>query len=119
MSDTDSGLVVLAEQLQKKANAENVIVTLGSEGILMHAPDNGVYRTDRLPAFNNAPKDVVGAGDSFFTCASMALCIGVDIWQSAYLGSLAAACQVTRVGNVPLSAADLLAEIDAPTFGAG
>jgi rfaE bifunctional protein kinase chain/domain len=119
MSDTDSGLVVLAEQLQKKANAENVIVTLGSEGLLMHALDNGVYRTDRLPAFNNAPKDVVGAGDSFFTCASMALCIGVDIWQSAYLGSLAAACQVTRVGNVPLTVADLLAEIEAPTLGAG
>jgi hypothetical protein len=49
----------------------------------------------------------------------MALCIGVDIWQSAYVGSLAAACQVTRVGNVPLTVADLLAEIEAPTLGAG
>ena len=112
--DTDSGLVVLAEHLQKKASAENVIVTLGAEGILLHALEDGVYRTDRLPAFNTAPKDVAGAGDSFFTCASMALCMGVDIWQSAYLGSLAAACQVARVGNIPLTVADLVAEIEAP-----
>jgi rfaE bifunctional protein kinase chain/domain len=119
LRDTDSGLVVLAEQLQKKANADNVIVTLGSEGILLHVLDDGAYRTDRLPAFNNAPKDVAGAGDSFFTCAALALCTGVDIWRSAYLGSLAAACQVTRVGNIPLAVADLRAEIEAPTIGGG
>ncbi len=59
----------------------------------------------------------MGAGDSFFTCASMALCTGVDIWRSAYLGSLAAACQVGRLGNVPLSVGDLVAEIEAPALG--
>jgi len=111
--DTDSGLVVLAEHLQKRADAENVIVTLGAEGILLHALDDDVYRTDRLPAFNTAPKDVAGAGDSFFTCAAMAMCIGVDIWRSAYLGSLAAACQVSRVGNIPVTVSDLVAEIEA------
>jgi rfaE bifunctional protein kinase chain/domain len=114
LRDTEAGLVVLAEALRKRANASNVVVTLGSEGLLLHALDGGSYRTDRLPAFNTAPKDVAGAGDSFFTCASMALCIGVDIWQSAYLGSLAAACQVARVGNIPLTVADLGAEIEAP-----
>ncbi len=114
LRDTEAGLVVLAEALQQKAGAENVVVTLGAEGLLLHALDNGAYRTDRLPAFNTAPKDVAGAGDSFFTCASMALCAGVDIWRSAYLGSLAAACQVARVGNIPLSIADLMAEIEAP-----
>lgn len=117
LRDSDSGLVVVAEALQKKANAENVVVTLGAEGLLLHALDQGVYCTDRLPAFNTAPKDVVGAGDSFFTCASMALCAGVDIWQSAYLGSVAAACQVARLGNVPLTVTDLLAEIEAPIIG--
>jgi len=117
MQDPDSGLVVLAERLQQKSDAENVIVTLGAEGILLHALDGGTYRTDRLPAFNTAPKDVAGAGDSFFTCASMALCVGVDVWRSAYLGSLAAACQVSRVGNIPLTATDLVSEIQAPDAG--
>jgi len=73
-----------------------------------------VYRTDTLPAFNTAPRDVAGAGDSFFTCAAMALCSGVDIWQAAYLGSIAAALQVSRIGNTQLTARDLLQELANP-----
>jgi bifunctional ADP-heptose synthase (sugar kinase/adenylyltransferase) len=41
----------------------------------------------------------------------MALVVGANIWESAYLGSVAAACQVGRVGNTPLSAAEVLQEL--------
>jgi bifunctional ADP-heptose synthase (sugar kinase/adenylyltransferase) len=41
----------------------------------------------------------------------MALVAGANIWQSAYIGSIAAACQVGRVGNSPLSAAELIQEL--------
>ncbi|MBM3359106.1 MAG: adenylyltransferase/cytidyltransferase family protein [Betaproteobacteria bacterium] len=111
--DFSSGLVVLAESLHKKANARQIILTLGNEGLLVHAPDrNGDdFVTDRLPAFNTAPKDVAGAGDSLLTCASMTLAVGGNIWQSAYLGSVAAACQVGRVGNTPLTSRDLITEL--------
>lgn len=109
--DEEAGLIVTAERLQQAAQAENVVITLASEGLLIHAPLDGVYRTDRLPAFNTAPKDVAGAGDSFFICAALALRAGIDIWQAAYLGSLAAACQVSRIGNTPLTADELLGEI--------
>ncbi len=67
---------------------------------------------DRLPAFNTAPKDVAGAGDSFLCAASLALCAHLDMWKAAYLGALTAACQVSRVGNKPLTRDDLLAEIN-------
>jgi hypothetical protein len=40
--------------------------------------------------------------------------LGVDIWAAAYLGSLAAACQVSRVGNMPLTASELITEIEYP-----
>jgi len=115
MRDFGSGLVVLAEVLRKSARARNVVVTLGAEGILVHAGDAGPggWPTDRLPALNRAPMDPAGAGDSFLSCASMALVAGADIWQSAYLGSIAAACQVGRVGNTPLSPRDIASEIDA------
>jgi len=111
--DFRSGLVVLAEALRLKSNAEQIILTLGSEGLLIHAPDHKVdnFVTDRLPAFNTAPKDVAGAGDSLLTCASLALAVGANIWQSAYLGSVAAACQVSRVGNSPLSGQELVTEL--------
>jgi rfaE bifunctional protein kinase chain/domain len=111
--DYNSGLVVLAESLRRRAGAQQLFITLGSEGLLIHAPakSEGELLTDQLPAFNTAPKDVSGAGDSLLTCASMALAVGADIWQSAYLGSIAAACQVSRVGNSPLTVEEVVTEL--------
>jgi rfaE bifunctional protein kinase chain/domain len=111
--DTSSGLAPLAEMLQKKASAHHVFVTLGAEGLLIHSSDStkkGI-NTDQLPAFNTAPKDVAGGGDCLLTCAAMSLVAGANIWESAYLGSIAAACQVGRMGNLPLSAAEVLQEL--------
>lgn len=111
--DQNSGLVILAESLRKSARAEHIFITLGAEGLLIHSPDHGTgeFTTDQLPAFNSAPKDVSGAGDSLLTAASMALVAGATIWQSAYLGSVAAGCQVSRVGNTPLTASEILTEL--------
>jgi len=112
MRDFQSGLVVLAESLRQKAQAQHILVTLGVEGLLIHAGvEPAAYATDRLPAFNTSPKDISGAGDSLLICASLATAVGADIWQSAYLGSLAAACQVSRVGNTPLSIKELIQEL--------
>jgi len=113
MRDYSSGLVVLAEALRLKARAKQIFVTLGSEGLLIHAPskEGDEFLTDQLPALNTAPKDVSGAGDSMLTCASMALALGADVWRAAYLGCIASACQVGRVGNLPLTAEELITEL--------
>jgi rfaE bifunctional protein kinase chain/domain len=110
VKDSDSGLVELAEKLRLAADARTVIVTLGSEGVLIHAPRYDQLRTDRLPAMNPRPQDVAGAGDSLFSSVTLALCAGADIWLSSYLASAAAACQVSKVGNTPLSI-DEIAEV--------
>lgn len=114
MRNADSGLAVLANDLRERCAAQNVVITLASEGMLVHGKAESDYLTDRLPAFNVAPKDVAGAGDSLFTAASMALCAGADIWRAAYLGGIAAACQVGRVGNSPLRAKDIMIELNQP-----
>lgn len=115
LGDFESGLSTIAAALSKKAGAENVLITLGAEGLLAYARDGGgEYMIDRLPAMNHAPKDVAGAGDSLFTATALALRSGASIWAASYLGALAAACQVSRVGNLPLSRADLVREIDFP-----
>jgi rfaE bifunctional protein kinase chain/domain len=115
LANYEDGLVVLAESLRQKANAENVVITLGAEGLLVHAktPASGSqdWYTDRLQALNTSPKDPAGAGDCFLTSTSMAMALGEPIWQSVYLGALAAACQVGRTGNTPLTAAELLVEM--------
>ena len=113
LKDFDSGLVVLAEKLKKKAHAENIFITLDKEGILIHAAKSGTenFITDRLSAMNRVPVDPAGAGDSLLTCSALSLAAGSDVWQSAYLGSVAAACQVSRKGNLPLSVDELGEEI--------
>lgn len=113
VGDFNSGLVVLSEKLREKSRAKNIIVTLGQEGLLAHAAKktNEEWLTDRLPALNTAPKDTAGAGDSLLACCSLSLAVGADLWQSMYLGSIAAACQVSRVGNIPLSPYDIALEL--------
>jgi pyruvate dehydrogenase E1 component alpha subunit len=51
--DFESGLVVLAEKLRRKSATKNVIITLGEEGVLIHAETEkeNDWLTDRLPAF--------------------------------------------------------------------
>lgn len=111
--DRVSGLAVIAQELAKKSKAENIFITLGAEGLFIQkkSTDSGLYHIDQLPALNVSPKDVSGAGDSLLICSALSLSLGASIWEAAYLGSLAAACQVGRVGNVPLSADELLEEI--------
>ena len=113
LRDSSSGLAVLADSLLKKARAANVLLTMGPEGLLIYAPGDpsGGLTTDQLPAFNTAPKDVSGAGDSLLTCASMALAVVASIWECAYLGSVAADCPIAPVGHSPLSASEIVREL--------
>jgi bifunctional ADP-heptose synthase (sugar kinase/adenylyltransferase) len=60
---------------------------------------------------NIAAKDIAGAGDSLLTVSAIMMAVGCDIWQSTYMSSLAAAYQVGKLGNTPLSVKDLEAEI--------
>lgn len=104
MRNKDDGLVVLADKLSKISRVKNIILKLGSEGILLHLEQNqnSKIKTDRLGALNNYSKDVAGAGDSMLVTTVLSHASGASIWESAYLGSLAAAIQVGRVGNIPL-----------------
>ena len=106
----DDGLVVISEKLSKKADAANIFLKLGSEGVLLHLKDaKSVHsQTDRLKALNNFPKDVSGAGDSMMIAALLSHVSGASGWVSACLGSLASAIQVGRLGNIPLQKKDLL-----------
>lgn len=113
MRSHEDGLVVLAEHLRHQAEAQNILLKLGEEGLMIHA-GGGIesdWLTDRVDALNSSPKDVAGAGDSLLITSAMTLASGGNIWEAACLGSLAAAVQVGRVGNTPIKTAELLQEI--------
>jgi len=112
IGDFESGLVIAAEKLLKAAGSKHLVITLGAEGLMIRSWKNGDAHTDRLPAFGVSPVDVAGAGDSLFACTALAMRTGADIWQSIYLGSIAAGCQIGRIGNKPLNVVDVLTELD-------
>lgn len=109
----EDGLVVLTETLRRESSAENVLLKMGEEGLLIHAGGGASddWVTDRVIALNAAPRDVAGAGDSLLIVSALTLASGGNIWEAACLGSLAAAVQVGRVGNTPLRTEELLREL--------
>lgn len=112
INDFESGLVILSEKLIEKTNAKYIFTTLGAEGVMIYNSSNNELLTDNIKALSTIVKDVSGAGDSLLTCSSMALCVGADIWQSAYLGSIASAVQVGRVGNIPIKKDEIIKELE-------
>ena len=109
----DDGLVVLAEKLRHQSLAENILIKLGEDGILVHPgeKETNFGLDDRIGALNSAPKDVAGAGDSLLIASAMTLARGGNIWEAACIGSLAAAIQVGRLGNIPIRTEELLHEL--------
>lgn len=112
LNDFESGLVVLSEKLASKTDAKYIFTTLGAEGVMIYNNASSGLLTDNIEALGAIVKDVSGAGDSLLTCSSMALAVGADIWKSAYLGSLASAIQVSRIGNIPIKKDEILKELE-------
>ena len=112
LNDFESGLVVLSDKLADKARAKYIFTTLGAEGVMIYNNSKDELLTDNINALSNIVKDVSGAGDSLLTCSAMALCVGASVWESAYLGSIAAAIQVSRVGNIPIKKDEIFKELE-------
>ena len=114
VKDFTEGLVTIAEKLRNKIKANHVFITLGEEGVLIHSKKNQdiSWSNDLIPAMNVLPKDPAGGGEALLLVSSLSLIVGASIWEAAYLGSIAASCQVGRVGNNPLSKEEILREIN-------
>jgi len=110
VADFKSGLQNVADVLLEKTRARALIIKLGEEGcVIVNTVPH--FETSNLHALNSNPVDVAGAGDALLAAASLALVSGGNAWECACLGSLAAALQVSRLGNVPLQHSELLREL--------
>jgi rfaE bifunctional protein kinase chain/domain len=111
--DNRSGLVGISEKVKDATNVSCIPITLGSEGVFLHRPDadGKGWSDDQVPALNDSPVDVSGAGDAFLVATSLSLASKADIWSAIFIGSVAAACQVGTLGNTPLRRDELLAKL--------
>ncbi len=103
-------LPTVGTRLLELAKARRAFITLGAAGVLVFDQDNhrDHIETDQLAALNRNPVDVAGAGDSMLIAGSMALALGANCFEAAYIGSVAAAIQTSRVGNVPIKQSEML-----------
>jgi len=101
--------VVRAGQiLLQKLHAENVLITLGAEGMALFQRNGEVYR---IPTRARHVHDVSGAGDTVIATLTVALAAGADIIEAATLANIAAGVVVAEVGAVPIDKRKFLEEI--------
>lgn len=107
LKDDRSGLPIIYKRLVDSCEAEYLFLTMGPDGVLFAPDGKDISLLRTLPAMNGAPVDVSGAGDSFLTSVSLGLVSGMNPMQASVLGSLMAAIQVGRFGNLPISRSTL------------
>ncbi len=109
IQNNDDGLITLLQKLIQQSGSKHIILKLGVDGLIIYNDKDEInFLTDKIPAINNNPKDVAGAGDALLIVSSLSYILGANIWESAYLGSLAAALQIDRIGNIPIQKSELL-----------
>lgn len=109
------GIPAVAWRLLEETHSRRAIITLGSDGLVafdrVHdpAPDHWPTRLtgEHIPALAPLAIDPLGCGDALLAAATLALAAGAPLLASAFLGACAAAVQVQRLGNNPVSASDL------------
>ncbi|KAB2939003.1 MAG: adenylyltransferase/cytidyltransferase family protein [Hyphomicrobium sp.] len=113
LGDQDSGIRPLASGVYNAAACKILILKLGDRGILTcqsphHTELNSFFVLD---SFVDHVVDAVGAGDALLAYATLATLVSGSPAQAAILGSMAAACECERDGNIPIAPTDMEAKI--------
>lgn len=120
VGDFDESLPAVAIRVMRQLNVPNMIVTMDRRGCVMFRPRSEQrdqwfahrLRSEYLPTLAERPADLVGAGDALLAGATLAHASGASLAMAGYVGSLAAAVAVSRIGNLPVGRADLLRRAD-------
>jgi rfaE bifunctional protein kinase chain/domain len=118
LQDFGSGLGAVVAGLLQLTHARHALVTMGKQGLVSFkwpgaTPEASAFRlqSEYLPALSPRSVDPLGCGDALLAVASLTLACGGTIEAAAYLGSLAAAAEVQKIGNVPVGVEELMAII--------
>jgi bifunctional ADP-heptose synthase (sugar kinase/adenylyltransferase) len=123
LHDFSTGINNIVYGLLSKTGARQALITLGKQGLIVfdqcqaRAADEAwerKLRSEYLPALAGQAVDPLGCGDALLATASLTLAVGGGIHAAAYLGAVAAAFEVQRVGNQPVTTEDLLGGLALP-----
>lgn len=95
-ADAAAGDLTAAAQRLLAAGARNVIVKLGTRGVLLVTADDALA----VPAFPVTALDTTGAGDAFAGAFAVAACEGRPLPEALRFACAAAGASVTRAGAI-------------------
>jgi len=97
-------LIKLGNGIKKKLKCENLLITLGKEGMILFDKKNRVLR---IPATAREVFDVTGAGDTVTAVLTLSLGAGASILESAIISNFAAGVVVGKLGTASLTGREL------------
>lgn len=100
----------IAEKLYNQAECRYLILKLGKDGIITYMGDSYSKGYVYIDTFVDQLSDPIGAGDALLSAATLGLIASKNILQASILGNLAAAIECSKLGNIPVSAKELLDE---------
>lgn len=108
LADQDSVVRPLALELFRRARCRHLILKLGERGMLGYrTPGHMPREFFTVDSFVDRLVDPVGAGDALLAYASLALVLTGNIVTASILGSMSAAVACERLGNVPVTPAEV------------
>jgi rfaE bifunctional protein kinase chain/domain len=96
---TDSDITYAGNELLKRLNAKNILLTLGEGGIAVFEKGKP---EKRMPTKARKVADVSGAGDTVISTLTIALAAGANIIEASYLANYAGGIVCEEVGIVPI-----------------
>ena len=112
LADQDSTVGLLAEFVKNNSNAKHVFLKLGDKGLISLSSDNVNNNYYALDSFTNIIIDPVGAGDALLAYGTLVLKITNCFLTASIIGSIAAACECEKDGNIPVTIKDILEKIE-------
>ena len=93
-------------EVQVRLKVDNLLVTLGADGMLLVMKDGGSLR---IPSIAREVYDVSGAGDTVTAWLGTALAAGASLAEAAQLANYAAGVEVGKPGVATVSPEEVLA----------
>ncbi len=107
----DAGLLEVGRILLAKWKAENLLITLGEQGMMLFAEGRPPFS---IPTRAQEVFDVSGAGDTAIALFTLALCGGATAAEAAEISNHASGIVVGKLGTATVTVAELLASFAAP-----
>jgi len=101
-------IMKIGKALLRKLNCEGVLVTLGENGMQLFESNGGVTH---IPTVAQEVFDVSGAGDTVISVFTLALALGMNMKDAAYISNIAAGIVVGKVGIAVITQKEILTRL--------